>query len=97
MGELENLGSKGGPGQPKKIFDMRLETSMPATGETPHDVDDLLGSLRDRSLIKEDFPVIELKDLKTSKASSKGGEAIATYSIICVPPSPKAAAAKAKK
>jgi hypothetical protein len=96
-GELENLGGKGPPGPLKKSFVMRLETPIPPTGETPREVDDFLGSLRDRALLKQEFPVIELKDLKNVKAPGKGTEAVASYNIVCLPPATKPGAAKAKK
>ncbi len=92
-GELEPLG-KGPPGLAKKTFVMRLETPVPPTGKMPREVDGLLEALRDKSSLRRDFPVIELKDLKTMKAPGKGAEAVASYSIVCMPPAPKAAAPK---
>ena len=93
-GELESLGGKGPPGQAKKTFLMRLETPIPPGGKTPREVDGLLESLRDKSYLKREFPVIELKDLKTSKVQGKGEESVATYSIVCLPAAPKPGAAK---
>jgi hypothetical protein len=94
LGELEKLGGKGPAGLLKKSFVMRLETPIPPTGETPREVDALLESLRDRSLLKKEFPVIELKDLKTTRTVSKGAEPTATYSIVCLPPGTKVGGAK---
>jgi hypothetical protein len=94
-GELESLSGKGGAsGLLKKTFVMRLETPIPPSGETPREVDGLLESLRDRSLLKREFPVIELKDLKATRAQSKGSEAVASYSIVCLPPASKAGPSK---
>ena len=88
-GELENLSGKGSPGPPKKTFVLRLETPVPASGETPREVGELLGSLRDESQIKREFPVIELKDYKSAKSQVKGEGAAASYTIVCMPnPSP---------
>ena len=94
-GELESLGGKGPPGQPKKTFVMRLETPIPPGGETPHEVDGLLESLRDKSHLRREFPTIELKDLKTTRSQGRGGgEAVASYNIVCLPAAPKPGAAK---
>lgn len=93
-GELENLSGKGSLSPPKKTFVMRLETPIPPTGEMPREVDGLLESLRDKSQVKREFPIIELKDLKTMKTQGKGGEFVATYSIVCLPPAAKPPAAK---
>ena len=79
---------------PRTSFVMRLETPIPPTGETPREVDGLLESLRDKSLLKREFPVIELKDLRAMKPQTKGSEAVASYSIVCLPPAPKSGPAK---
>jgi hypothetical protein len=73
---------------------MRLETPIPPSGETPREIDALLGSLRDKSLLKREFPVIELKDLKRMKSPGKGNDAVASYSIVCLPTASKPGPAK---
>ena len=90
MGELEELGDGKGSGPaPRRTLLMRLDSPVPPNGETPREVDDLLGSLRDESLLGRDFPDIELKDLKATKTPGKGGESVASYSIVCLPPPSK--------
>jgi len=94
IGELESLDGKAALGPAKKTFVLRLETPVPPTGETPREVDGLLESLRDKSQVRQEFPVIELKDLKTAKAPGKDGGAVASYSIVCFPTASKPAPAK---
>jgi hypothetical protein len=94
VAELESLGGKGSTGPPKKTFVLRVETPVPPTGETPREVDGLLESIRDRSQVKREFPIIELKDLKTAKAQGKDAGSVASYSIVCVPPPSKPGSAK---
>jgi hypothetical protein len=93
-GELDDLGGKGTGRQLKKTMVMRLESPIPPTGETPRELDDLLESLRDRSRVRRDFPVIEIKDIKTSRGTGKGAGLVASYSIVCLPKAPKPAAPK---
>jgi hypothetical protein len=85
IGELENLDGKAALGPGKKTFVLRLETPVPPTGETPCEIDGLLESLRDKSPVRQEFPVIELKDLKTVRSTGKDGGAVASYSIVCLP------------
>ena len=92
--ELENLTGKPAAGLIKRSFVMKLETPIPPTNETPREIDRLLGLLRDRSVIRQEFPVIELKDLKTMNAVNKNDVAVASYSIVCMPPAPKAGGSK---
>ncbi len=94
-GELDDLG-RGGTVPTKRTFVMRLESPVPPSGETPREVDDLLESLRVRSSLGRVFPVIELKDLKTMRAPGKGTGAVASYSIVCMPTTPKPVSAKKK-
>ncbi len=93
-GELESLGGKGSPVPPKKSFVLRLETPIPPSGETPREVDGMLESLREQSRLKREFPVIELKDLKTAKSQARDGGSFASYSIVCLPPPTKPGPAK---
>ncbi len=92
LGELENLSSKGRPGGGKKSFVLRLETPLPESGETPREIESLLGSLRDEATLNREFPLIELKDLKTIKSPVKGEGSVASYSIVCLPKAPRAGA-----
>jgi hypothetical protein len=94
--ELGTLGGggKGAPIAPKKSFVLHLETPIPPTGETPREVEGLLESLRDKSLVIQEFPIIELKDLKTVKSQSKEVGAVASYNIFCLPVPSKPAPAK---
>ena len=92
-GELDDLDGKGGAIRTKKTFVMRLESPVPPSGEMPREVDDLLESLRDQSRLKQRFPLIELKDLKTLRAPGKGGGLVASYNIVCLPSAARPAAA----
>lgn len=91
-GELENLSGKGGPGGGKKSFVFRLETPLPESGETPREVESLLGSLRDESTLNREFPLIELRDLKTARSPLKTQGPVASYNIVCLPKAPRAGA-----
>jgi hypothetical protein len=95
--ELEDLSGKGMAMTTKKSFVMKLESPIPPSGETPREVDELLGSLRDKSRLKRDFPIIELKDLKTRRATAKGAVPVASYSIVCLTKSLKTAGNKEPK
>jgi hypothetical protein len=87
-GEFAPPGVKG-MAAAKKIVEMKLETPMPPSGETPHEVDLLLESIRDQSLLKREFPLIELKDLRTTKSTAKGAKPVSSYSLVCLPPPSK--------
>ena len=99
--ELEALGGKGPTGLTKKLFVMKLQTPIPSSGLMPREIDETLETIRDHSHLRHDFPLIEVKDIKTAKATEKGGLAIVTYNIVCMPaagkPAPAKPSASAKK
>jgi hypothetical protein len=53
-------------------------------GSTPPEVDEFLDSLRGHPLLKRDFPLVELADLKQSASSSQAA-ATTSFSVICQP------------
>ena len=85
VSELELPGKgKDGPIQGKKFLAIKAAVPAPADGAVPREIDGYLESLRAAQSLKQDFPIVELGDIKLAQ-SQRGGGAIATFSILCLP------------
>jgi hypothetical protein len=97
--EMELAGKHKQGSMPKKSLLMRAVVPMADNGMMPQEIDTFLSSLRGHPLLKRDFPVVELADLKSS-FSSKTMPSQASFTVICLPfsakVSPKDSAAKGK-
>jgi hypothetical protein len=68
--------------KPKKQLVLKGAVAIPQDGLIPHEVDRLLNSLRQNPLLKDDFPLIELADLKQFK---RDDETLAMFTVIGLP------------
>lgn len=75
----------------KKSLLLRVGAPIKQDGAMPVEIDDFLKSLREHPLLKKDFPIIELVDLKWYQPFS-GAEPLAIFTVMCMP---KAAPAEA--
>jgi len=91
VSELGAGGKKGGKAKPKKSLVLHGAVSVPQSGLVPHEVDRLLNTLREHPLLKQDFPLVELADLK--QVPAKAGESpMAFFTVLCLPKSGKGGA-----
>lgn len=81
---------KGGNAKPKKSLVLRGAAPMADGGAMPPEIDEFLESLRGHPLLRRDFPVVELADLKQSPARSQAAPA-ASFSVVGQPRANKAA------
>jgi Tfp pilus assembly protein PilN len=65
--------------KPQKQLALKGAVAIPQDGLIPHEVDRLLNALRQNPLLKRDFPLIELADLKQFK---RGDETLAMFTVI---------------
>lgn len=98
--DLEVSGKKKDTGlKTKKSFLIHIAAPVAKDGSMPKDIDHFLGSLREHPLLKKDFPIVELVDLKWHQPF-QGAKPIAYCSVICLPKiapaSPPPAAAEPK-
>ena len=84
VSELGTGGSKQGQAKPKKSLVLRGAVSIPRDGLIPREIDRFLNTLRAHSMLKRDFPVVELADLKQPQET--GGEtSFAFFTVVCLP------------
>jgi hypothetical protein len=90
--ELEATGKKKEGGiKAKKSFILRLAAPIRQDGSMPEEIDDFLESLRDHPLLKRDFPIVELADLKWYQPFN-GSKPVAYFTVVCLPKTAKGAA-----
>ena len=77
----------------KKSFILRASASLGPDGAVPPEIDAFLISLKRNPLLQRDFPNIELTDIKSTRTADISLSR-AAFSIVCLPKSPPAAAAK---
>jgi hypothetical protein len=68
---------------------LHCSTPIPEHGAINHCV----ASLRNQRLLKQDFPVMKLADMKWNSPFA-GKEPVATFSVVCEPTAATTAAAK---
>ena len=86
--------------KPKKSYILKLAAPIAQGDGIPEEIDAYLGALRVHPLLRRDFPIVELGDLRWSQSAS-GKKAVAEFTVICLPKLDKAPAgppaAEAKK
>ena len=81
-------GKKGG-GKTKKSLVMRFNSPIPEGQVMPLEVEGYITTLRNDALLKRDFPLIEVGDLKWQKPSSKSKNSLADFIVNCLPKAEK--------
>ena len=82
--ELGTGGGKQGQAKPKKSLVLRGAVSIPQDGLMPLEIDRFLNTLRAHPMLKRDFPVVELTDLKQPRET--GDEtSFASFTVVCLP------------
>jgi hypothetical protein len=87
--EMEQSGK--GKSKPKKSFLIRATAPVPEDGTAPKEIDQFLSALRNHPLLQQDFPVVELADIKTAQAT-RNQEATTLFTVLCLPKQTKPAA-----
>jgi hypothetical protein len=83
--EIEKKGKKEDKAmKPKKSFTMRIGAPITKEGAVPREVDNFLDSLRDNELLKRDFPLVDLADIKWYQPNI-GAHPTAFFTIVCLP------------
>jgi hypothetical protein len=83
--ELEKKGKKDEKStKPKKSLTMRIGAPIAKDGSAPKEIDGFLDSLRGHSLLKRDFPLVELADIKWFQPFA-GAQASAFFTVVCLP------------
>jgi hypothetical protein len=73
----------------KKLLVLKGAATVPSDGSTSTEIDQFLESLRGHPMLKRDFPIVELADLKQARAAGQSGQ-LASFSVICQPRAAKA-------
>jgi hypothetical protein len=78
---------EGGKGKTKGKKSLALRLSAPIEGgrSIPRGVDRYLDALRRDPLLQHDFPAVELADLKWNQPMAKGADALAEFTVNCLP------------
>ena len=82
--ELASTEGRRGSAKPKESLVLRAAVSIPPDGLIPHEIDRFLNVLREHRLLKRDFPVVELADLKQLEPRANEPP-IAMLTVICLP------------
>jgi hypothetical protein len=82
LGELEEGGGKG---KAKRSFTLRGEAAVDRDGLMPKEIDDFLVSLRSDPLLKRDFPLVEVSDIKVTQPTRKDEFPMAVFTVLCLP------------
>jgi hypothetical protein len=90
--ELGAAGEKqDGKGKAKKQLVLKGAANVPADSSTSTEIDQFLESLRGHPMLKRDFPIVELADLKQARTAGQAGP-VASFSVICQPRAAKSPA-----
>jgi hypothetical protein len=84
LNELDSGSSTAGI-KPKKSLILRASVPVPPTGSMPQEIDGFLKALRDDQLLRRDFNLLELTDLKMMQTARK--TKYASFSVLCLPQS----------
>jgi hypothetical protein len=83
--ELEKKGKKADQFiKPKKSFIMRIGAPIAQDGAVPKEIDGFLDSLRENSMLKRDFPLVDLADIKWFQPFA-GAQPTAFFTVVCLP------------
>jgi len=83
--ELDVLGTKKATGlKNKKSLALRATAPIAMDGVIPGEIDDFLDTLRGHPLLKHDFPVVELADIKSFQGGTPT-KSVANFTVICLP------------
>jgi hypothetical protein len=82
--ELPSALKKRGKGDAKKSLILRGAVSIPQNGFVPTEIDRLLNTFREHPMLKRDFPVVELVDLKQFQYAADDVP-LAAFTIVCLP------------
>jgi hypothetical protein len=83
--EMEKKGRKDDKAlKPKKSFMLRIQAPISQTGAAPKEIDEFLDSLRGNDLLKRDFPLVELADIKWYQPFV-GAKPTAFFTVMCLP------------
>jgi hypothetical protein len=67
---------------------LRGAVSLGKDGSVPEEIDRVLNTLREHPRLKDDFPVVELADLK--QVQHTGSETpLAAFTVVCLPKAKK--------
>jgi hypothetical protein len=75
--------------KPKKAFTIRASAPIAQDGSTPKEIDRFLTALRGNALLKRDFPIVDLADIKWYQPNITA-PANALFTVICLPKSTNA-------
>jgi hypothetical protein len=85
LGSAKNKKAKSGP---EKSLVLRGAASMAEDGSVPQEIDQFLNAVREHPSLRDEFPVVELADLKQSRRGTDE-TLLASFTITCVPKGPK--------
>ena len=91
VSELGGGGKGKGSAKPKRSLVLRGAVSVPQDGLVPREIDRFLNTLREHPVLKRDFPLVELADLKQTHEA--GDEtSFAFFTVMCLPKARKGTA-----
>jgi hypothetical protein len=70
--------------KPKKTFTIRASAPITQDGSTPKEIDRFLVALRGDPLLKQDFPIVDLADIKWYQPNVMA-PATALFTVVCMP------------
>jgi hypothetical protein len=88
--EMEAVGRRESIAKSKRSLLIQATAPLSSAGAVPREVDALLDALRNLPLLKRDFPVVELADIKRYRMA--GMAPTANFTVICTPGADKGAA-----
>lgn len=71
--------------KPKKQLVVSFATTMPEDGTMPRELDGFIAGLREESVLKRHFPLIDVSGLRAAPPTQRTGRPLAQYSIVCLP------------
>jgi len=86
---------KGRDMKPKKMLLLRGGIPLPPNETSPPPVDDFLAAIRGYAPLQQDFPNVELTDIKLSETTTETSPMVG-FNVICFPPESKRGGKKEK-
>lgn len=84
VSKLQPKGNRSGQGRPDKSLVLRAAVTIPDDDPVPKEIDHFLDTLRAHEMLKRDFPVVELADLK-QVPGTRDQDATASFTVVCLP------------
>ncbi|MFH1924473.1 MAG: hypothetical protein ABIP48_31870, partial [Planctomycetota bacterium] len=81
---LQPTGKSSGQARPDKSLVLRAAVAIPEDDPVPKEIDRFLDTLRAHEMLKRDFPVVELADLK-QVPGTRDRDATASFTVVCLP------------